>query len=67
MSNTPNQHKKKWEPSCRLMINISYTVPDIKAGEELYDLIKNQHKDDPGIQISGQIMRFLEPCCGEKR
>ena len=59
--------KPKFVPILRLQILIGIVVPDTQTGEDCYNELKeNLSNAWPGISISGNIVKMLEPCCGPK-
>jgi hypothetical protein len=59
--------KPEFKPVLRLQIVISMVVADTPTGEDCYrDLKVSLSLAWPGISISGNIVKMLEPCCGPK-
>jgi hypothetical protein len=51
----------------RLMISISVPLASPEVGGAVYQVVKDEIiRALPEAMISGQVVKFLEPCCGQK-
>jgi hypothetical protein len=62
MANEPEKRE------IRLMFQGSIPVPDIQSSEDLYEQLKNLVKTtSPKSTLNGQVIKMLEPCCGDRK
>lgn len=62
-----SENKEPTKREIRLVFQGSIPVPGAQEGEDLFEQLKNLVKTtDPRSTLNGQIVKMLEPCCGDK-